>query len=228
MKNKLRVAILFGGRSAEHEISLISARNIVAAMDKRKYEVIAIGIDKEGRWSYDQGARLLLDEHKQVMPFDNAQLTAILPGAKQSSVVPVGGASLEVDVVFPVLHGPFGEDGTVQGLLKLANLPFVGASLAVAALGRNHRWLRRAGLLAAGAHAAFFRHPPRVPPTRPGVVVAPADGLICLVGEAVPPAELGRPDVAVPRISIFLSSTSTISPLLMTPMRSAISSASSM
>jgi phosphatidylserine decarboxylase len=86
-----------------------------------------------------------------------------------------------------------------------AGLPFVGASLAVAALGRNHRWLRRAGLLAAGAHAAFFRHPPRVPPTRPGVVVAPADGLICLVGEAVPPAELGRPDVAVPRISIFLS-----------------------
>jgi phosphatidylserine decarboxylase len=86
-----------------------------------------------------------------------------------------------------------------------AGLPFVGASLAVAALGRNHRWLRRAGLLAAGAHAAFFRHPPRVPPTRPGVAVAPADGLICLVGEAVPPAELGRPDVAVPRISIFLS-----------------------
>jgi phosphatidylserine decarboxylase len=86
-----------------------------------------------------------------------------------------------------------------------AGLPFVGVSLAVAALGRNHRWLRRAGLLSAGAHAAFFRHPPRVPPTRPGVVVAPADGLICLVGEAVPPAELGRPDVAVPRISIFLS-----------------------
>jgi phosphatidylserine decarboxylase len=86
-----------------------------------------------------------------------------------------------------------------------AGLPFVGASLAVAALGRKHRWLRRAGLVAAGAHAAFFRHPPRVPPTRPGVVVAPADGLICLVDEATPPAELGRPDVAVPRISIFLS-----------------------
>ena len=71
-----------------------------------------------------------------------------------------------------------------------AGLPFVGASLAVAAAGRRNRWLRRAGLLAAGANAAFFRHPPRVPPTRPGVVVAPADGLICLVEEAVPPAEL--------------------------------------
>ena len=86
-----------------------------------------------------------------------------------------------------------------------AGLPFVGASLAVAAAGRRNRWLRRAGLLAAGANAAFFRHPPRVPPTRPGVVVAPADGLICLVEEAVPPAELNLPDRPLPRISIFLS-----------------------
>jgi phosphatidylserine decarboxylase len=86
-----------------------------------------------------------------------------------------------------------------------AGLPFVGASLAVAALGRRHRWLRRAGLAAAGAHAAFFRHPPRVPPTRPGVVVAPADGLICLVDEAAPPAELGLSATPVPRVSIFLS-----------------------
>lgn len=86
-----------------------------------------------------------------------------------------------------------------------AGLPFVGASLAVAALGRKHRWLRRAGLLAAGANAAFFRHPPRVAPTRPGVVVAPADGLVCLIEDAVPPAELGLPATPRPRISIFLS-----------------------
>ena len=86
-----------------------------------------------------------------------------------------------------------------------AGLPFVGASLALAAAGRRNRWMRRAGLLAAGANAAFFRHPPRVPPTRPGVVVAPADGLICLVEEAIPPAELNLPDRPRPRISIFLS-----------------------
>ncbi|MDH6198239.1 phosphatidylserine decarboxylase [Mycobacterium frederiksbergense] len=86
-----------------------------------------------------------------------------------------------------------------------AGLPFVGASLAVAALGRKHRWVRRAGLLAAGANAAFFRHPHRVPPTRPGVVVAPADGLVCLIQDAVPPAELGLPDTPLPRVSIFLS-----------------------
>ena len=86
-----------------------------------------------------------------------------------------------------------------------AGLPFVGASLAVAALGRKHRWIRRAGLLAAGANAAFFRHPPRVPPARPGVVVSPADGLVCLIQEATPPAELGLPETPMQRISIFLS-----------------------
>ncbi len=86
-----------------------------------------------------------------------------------------------------------------------AGLPFVGASLAVAALGRNHPWIRRTALLAAGANAAFFRHPPRVPPTRPGVVVAPADGLVCLIQDAVPPAELGLPETPLPRVSIFLS-----------------------
>jgi phosphatidylserine decarboxylase len=86
-----------------------------------------------------------------------------------------------------------------------AGLPFVGVSLAVAAVGRRNRWLRRAGLTSAAANAAFFRHPPRVPPTRPGVVVAPADGLICLIEEDLPPAELGLPATPLPRISIFLS-----------------------
>src|SRR5213592_3808279 len=86
-----------------------------------------------------------------------------------------------------------------------AGLPFVGASLALAALGRRHPWLRRVGLASAAANAAFFRHPPRVPPTRPGLIVAPADGLICVVDEEVPPAELGLPATPLPRISIFLS-----------------------
>jgi phosphatidylserine decarboxylase len=86
-----------------------------------------------------------------------------------------------------------------------AGLPFVGASLALAAVGWRSKSLRRAGLTAAAANAAFFRHPPRVPPTRPGLVVAPADGLICLIEEATPPAELGLPTTPLPRISIFLS-----------------------
>jgi phosphatidylserine decarboxylase len=84
-------------------------------------------------------------------------------------------------------------------------LPFVGISLAVAAAGRRNKWLRLAGLVSAAANAAFFRHPPRVPPTRPGLIVAPADGLICVVDEELPPAELGLPATPLPRISIFLS-----------------------
>src|SRR5687768_4275874 len=129
MKKKLRVAILFGGRSAEHEISLISARNIVEAMDKKKYEILSIGIDKQGRWFFDEEARLLLDRSEtKVELHDSKNVGAVLPGATDTPVVrsSSGAAIGTVDVVFPVLHGPFGEDGTVQGLLKLANVPFVG------------------------------------------------------------------------------------------------------
>jgi phosphatidylserine decarboxylase len=86
-----------------------------------------------------------------------------------------------------------------------AGLPFVSAGLGVALAGRRYRWLRRAGLLTAGACAGFFRHPSRVPPTRPGVVVAPADGLISVVDSAAPPAELGLSIAELPRVSIFLS-----------------------
>jgi phosphatidylserine decarboxylase len=93
--------------------------------------------------------------------------------------------------------------------LHPAGWPFISAGLAVtlagAAGGRRYRWLRRGGLFAAGACAAFFRHPPRVPPTRPGAVVAPADGLICVVDSAAPPAELSMGDAPLPRVSIFLS-----------------------
>ncbi|MCX8563232.1 phosphatidylserine decarboxylase [Mycolicibacterium mucogenicum] len=86
-----------------------------------------------------------------------------------------------------------------------AGLPFVGGALGVAAIGHRKRWVRAAGLTAAAACAGFFRHPPRTPPSRPGVVVAPADGQVTLIDEAVPPAELNLSDTPLPRISIFLS-----------------------
>jgi phosphatidylserine decarboxylase len=86
-----------------------------------------------------------------------------------------------------------------------AGLPFIAGGLGVAVAGRRYPWLRRAGLLTAGACAGFFRHPPRVPPNRPGVVVAPADGLICVIDTAAPPAELGLGNAELPRVSIFLS-----------------------
>ena len=86
-----------------------------------------------------------------------------------------------------------------------AGRPFIAAGLAMALAGRNHRWLRRAGLLAAGACAGFFRHPPRVPPTRTGAIVAAADGVICVIDSAAPPAELSMGETPLTRISIFLS-----------------------
>ncbi len=86
-----------------------------------------------------------------------------------------------------------------------AGLPFISGGLAVAAAGRNRRWLRRTGLTTAAACAVFFRHPPRVPPSRPGAIVAPADGLICVIDSAAPPTELELGDEPLPRISIFLS-----------------------
>lgn len=117
----------------------------------------------------------------------------------------------------PPTIGPTAEGPTIspQHVLELvrstvppihpAGRPFIAAGLGLAFVGRNHRWLRRVGLLGAGACAAFFRHPPRVPPTRPGAVVAPADGVICLIDTAAPPAELGMGDAPLPRVSIFLS-----------------------
>jgi phosphatidylserine decarboxylase len=86
-----------------------------------------------------------------------------------------------------------------------AGRPFIAAGLALAFAGRNYRWLRRTGLLTAGACAGFFRHPARVPPTRPGAIVAPADGVICVIDSAAPPAELSMGETPLPRVSIFLS-----------------------
>jgi D-alanine-D-alanine ligase len=153
MSKKLRVAILFGGKSAEHEISLISARNIGEAIDKNKYEILSIAIDKEGRWFFDQAARLLNDKATTPVKFQRGcDSTAVLPGATQTPMIRVsaGRALGAVDVVFPVLHGPFGEDGTVQGLLKMANVPFVGAGVLGSAIGMDKdvmkRLLRDAGI----------------------------------------------------------------------------------
>jgi D-alanine-D-alanine ligase len=145
MKKKLRVALLFGGKSAEHEISLISARNIVEAMDKKKYDIVAIGIDKQGRWHLDQGARLLRGQEQSKVEFrGKTNIAAVLPGENATPMVRGTGSRLgAIDVVFPVLHGPFGEDGTVQGLLKLANMPFVGASVLGSAVGMDKDVMKR-------------------------------------------------------------------------------------
>ena len=146
MKKKLRVALLFGGKSAEHEISLISARNIFQALDKKKYQIVAVGIDKRGRWFVDESARLLRDPQASKVEFAGMSKTAaVVPGETPMPIIePLSGKHFgAVDVVIPVLHGPFGEDGTIQGLLKLANVPFVGAGVLGSAVGMDKDVMKR-------------------------------------------------------------------------------------
>ncbi|MFY0652527.1 MAG: D-alanine--D-alanine ligase [Cyclobacteriaceae bacterium] len=134
--NKINVAILFGGKSAEHEISLRSAKNVVDAIDKNKYNPILIGIDQQGRWSLAQS--ILESSVTKLANSSAADEVAMLPQSN-GSLSKYGAENLgdQVDVVFPILHGPFGEDGTMQGLLKLANVPFVGAGVLGSAVGMD-------------------------------------------------------------------------------------------
>jgi len=135
-KKRIRVGVLFGGRSGEHEVSLASAASVIRALDPEKYEAVPIGISKDGRWLVGTSAQKMLPEvlksgERVVLPPD--------PGA--AALVPLsnitGQPRVSVDVVFPVLHGTFGEDGTVQGLLELAGLPYAGAGVLGSAVGMD-------------------------------------------------------------------------------------------
>lgn len=141
---RLRVAVLFGGASAEHEVSCMSAQHVIAAMDPNKYEVVPIGITRGGRFTLPDASRKVLEggdlEETLTPPRAEGEVLVIsadprsqLAAADSSS--PVGAFS--VDVVFPVLHGPNGEDGTVQGLLELADLPYVGSGVLGSAVGMD-------------------------------------------------------------------------------------------
>ncbi len=141
MKDKLRVGVLFGGRSGEHEISLLSARSVINALDREKYEVVQIGITHDGAWLVGDNA---------LEAFEQNRLASLNPAVLLADPTRCGlytlqttseGEILELlfslDVVFPVLHGTFGEDGTIQGLLELADLAYVGAGVVGSALGMD-------------------------------------------------------------------------------------------
>lgn len=153
-KQKIRVGIIFGGRSTEHEVSLQSAKNVIAALDKTKYETVLIGIDKTGRWLRSSGANYLLhSENPKLIALNKkvAQGMVLIPGEERQLMVLSGGeVNQALDVVFPVLHGPLGEDGTMQGLLKLMDIPFVGPGVLGSAIGMDKdvqkRLLRDAGI----------------------------------------------------------------------------------
>jgi D-alanine-D-alanine ligase len=156
---KIRLGVLFGGRSGEHEVSLTSAAAVMKALDPEKYEVVPVGITREGRWRVGPKAfgllteaavddpaqrtaplQAVLAEGRAVTPSVDPTSPKLLPLAKSS---PALNARPEVDVIFPVLHGTFGEDGTIQGLLELADVPYVGAGVLASSAGMDKDVMKR-------------------------------------------------------------------------------------
>ena len=137
MMDKLKLAVLFGGRSGEHEVSLMSARSVVSALDLSKYEIVEIGITKDGRWfggeevlaSFERGD---IQDLSCVTMFGEPEQGSLYLRHEDRME-----KNHEIDAVFPVLHGSYGEDGTVQGLLELADIPYVGAGVLASAVAMD-------------------------------------------------------------------------------------------
>ncbi len=137
MNQKIRVGIIFGGRSGEHEVSLASATSVMNALDPQKYEAVPIGITKDGRW-VSSGKALKLLKEKNGIELEPERY--LIPEPNRRGLVSANGSSevqFPLDVVFPVIHGTYGEDGTLQGLLELANIPYVGAGVLASAVGMD-------------------------------------------------------------------------------------------
>lgn len=146
MPKKLRVGVIFGGRSGEHEVSLRSARAVVEAIDREKYQVVPLAITKDGRWlSPAESAGLLPASAQQLLPDEvsaSDEALTILADPTHKGLVGLGGRDLKtspekIDVIFPVLHGTYGEDGTLQGLLEMAGIPYVGCGVLASSCGMD-------------------------------------------------------------------------------------------
>lgn len=151
---KLRVGIVFGGKSAEHEVSLQSAKNIIDAIDKTRFDVSLLGIDKQGQWHLNEASNFLLNAEDPALIALNqsGKSVALIPGEARRQLIETQSAQplSQVDVIFPIVHGTLGEDGSLQGMLRMANLPFVGSGVLGSAVSMDKditkRLLRDAGL----------------------------------------------------------------------------------
>jgi D-alanine-D-alanine ligase len=157
---RLRVALLAGGRSSEHEISLASARSVLAALDPERYDVVSVAIARDGRWALDSSSHVLgPGADTEVSRAGDGPAETLPVPAEDGTMAAVGG----VDVVLPILHGPFGEDGTVQGLLELIDVAYVGAGVAASALAMDKdlfkKVLRDSGIPVARHHAIRLGDP---------------------------------------------------------------------
>lgn len=149
--SKLRVGIIFGGRSGEHDVSLRSAQSVMQALDRTKYDVVPIGITRDGQWRVAQSALAAVSNGDvPLLQADaaDAQTATLLSGSDSSALMQVDADArltpfTELDVVFPVLHGTYGEDGTVQGMLELTNVPYVGAGVVGSATGMDKAVFKR-------------------------------------------------------------------------------------
>ncbi|RXY99828.1 D-alanine--D-alanine ligase [Fictibacillus sp. S7] len=157
---KKKVGLIFGGKSAEHEVSLQSVKNVLEAIDQDQYEVTLIGIDKEGRWHLNNASQFLLnaDDAKLIELNKTNHGIAVVPGESENQLISLNTTKSlsQLDVVFPILHGTLGEDGSIQGMLRMANIPFVGSNILGSAVCMDKdiakRLLKDAGLKVAKSH----------------------------------------------------------------------------
>ena len=197
MAKKLRVGVIFGGRSGEHEVSIRSARAIVETIDRKKFEVVPIGITKEGKWlAPAQSAQLLPASVQPLLPSKTHAATgdvALLGDPSRKGLISLNGETLtgeKLDVVFPALHGTYGEDGTLQGLLEMADVPYVGCGVLASSCGMDKVTMKslfvQAGLPIC-KHIWFLRSQWRGNPAKVLRKVTNEIGLPCFVK----PANLG-------------------------------------
>ncbi|MCM3400142.1 D-alanine--D-alanine ligase [Oceanobacillus profundus] len=157
---KKKLGLLFGGKSAEHEVSLQSAKNVMEAIDPSKYDVVLIGIDKSGKWHLNNASHFLLnaEDPKLIALNKTNKGIALVPGETENQLVNREGMEAlgQLDVIFPILHGTLGEDGSIQGMLRMANIPFVGSNVLGSAISMDKdiakRLLREAGLTVANSY----------------------------------------------------------------------------
>ena len=215
MAKKLRVGVIFGGRSGEHEISIRSARAIVEAIDRRKFDVVPIAITKEGKWlAPASSAQLLPEVVHNLLPSSTHSATgdiALLGDPSRKGLISLetnSHAGEKIDVVFPALHGPLGEDGTLQGLLEMADVPYVGCGVLASACGMDKVTMKslfvEAGLPIC-KHVWFLRSQWRSNPAKVIRKVMKDIGLPCFVK----PANLGS-SVGVSRATDKKSLTTAI------------------
>jgi len=215
LAKKLRVGVIFGGRSGEHEISIRSARAIVEAIDRRKFDVVPIAITKEGKWlAPASSAQLLPEEVHNLLPSSTHSATgdiALLGDPSRKGLISLetnSHAGEKIDVVFPALHGPLGEDGTLQGLLEMADVPYVGCGVLASACGMDKVTMKslfvEAGLPIC-KHVWFLRSQWRSNPAKVIRKVMKDIGLPCFVK----PANLGS-SVGVSRATDKKSLTTAI------------------